>query len=478
MSPGVDLGAGRDWRRVLVYGLGVSGAAAARLIVSRGAAVLGVDARATGGLDLADLDLELPAGARFEAWSEEEAARSELPADVDAVVLSPGVPPDRPLLAAARRRGLPVVAEIELAFPLLDGPVVAITGSNGKSTTTALTGAMLEAAGGDVEVCGNIGTALSAVVDGPAGRTFVVEVSSFQLEAVDGFRPRAAAWLNLSPDHLDRYASLDDYAAAKSRLFERQTAEDVAVLNADDPRVAALVPASRRRFFSRAGAVADGCFVAGESVVERSPDGGEAALFALADLPLAGAHNLENAMAAALLARALDAPPDAIRRALAGFSGLPHRMQRLEVPGPLAWYDDSKATNVAAAAKSLEGLPDGRVHLILGGRAKGDDPADLADLVAAKARAVYVIGESAEMFATALGGLVPCHRAGTLERAVDEAARRAEPGDVVLLAPACASFDQFDSYAHRGREFARLARRAGESAAAAPAGSAITGGAG
>lgn len=473
MSAGVDLGAGRTWRRVLVYGLGVSGAAAARLAASRGAAVLGVDGRAA-----ADLDLELPAGARFEAWSEEEAAGRELPADVDAVVLSPGVPPDRPLLAAARRRRLPVVAEIELAFPLLDGPVVAITGSNGKSTTTALTGAMLAASGQDVEVCGNIGTALSAVVDGPPGRTFVVEVSSFQLEAIDGFRPRAAAWLNLSPDHLDRYASLDDYAAAKARLFERQTAEDVAVLNADDPRVAAHVPASRRRFFSRAGAVADGCFVAGETVVERSPDGGETALFALADLPLAGAHNLENAMAAALLARALDAPPDAIRRALAGFSGLPHRMQRLEVPGPLAWYDDSKATNVAAAAKSLEGLPDGRVHLILGGRAKGDDPAELAGLVGAKARAIYVIGESAELFARALGDHVPCHRAGTLERAVEEAARRAEPGDVVLLAPACASFDQFDSYAHRGREFARLARQAGGSAAAAPAGSTFAGGAG
>lgn len=471
MSAGADLGAGRRWRRVLVYGLGVSGAAAARLIVSRGAAVLGVDARAAG-----DLDLDLPPGARFEAWSEEEAARRELPADVDAVVLSPGVPPERPLLAAARRRGLPVVAEIELAFPLLDGPVVAITGSNGKSTTTALAGAMLEAAGGEVEVCGNIGVALSAVVDGPPGRTFVVEVSSFQLEAVETFRPRAAAWLNLSPDHLDRYASLDDYAAAKARLFDRQGPDDVAVLNADDPRVAALAPASRRRLFSRLAEVADGCFVDGDTVVERAPGRADAALFDLSDLPLAGAHNLENAMAAALLAHALDAPPAAIRRALAGFSGLPHRMQRLDVPGPLAWYDDSKATNVAAAAKSLEGLPDGRVHLILGGRAKGDDPAELAPLVRAKARAIYVIGESAETFAAALGDLVPCHRAGTLERAVEEAARRAEPGDVVLLAPACASFDQFDSYAHRGREFARLARRAGEGAAAGAAVSTTTAG--
>ena len=462
-----DLGAGRRWRRVLVYGLGLSGAAAARLAAARGAAVLGVDARPA-----ADLDLDLPAGARFEAWSEDEAARRELPADVEAVVLSPGVPPGRPALVEARRRGLPVIAEIELAFPLLDGPVVAITGSNGKSTTTALAGAMIGSDGRPVEVCGNIGTPLSAVVDGPPGRTFVVEVSSFQLEAIETFRPRAAAWLNLSPDHLDRYASLDDYAAAKARLFERQEAGDVAVVNADDPRTAAAATRARRRAFSRRGAVDDGCFLDGGTVIERAPGEADRPLFAAADLPLAGAHNLENAMAAALLARAVEAPAEAIRGALAGFHGLPHRMVRLDVGGPLTWYDDSKATNIAAAAKSLAGLPDGRVHLVLGGRAKGDDPAELAALVGAKARAVYVIGESAELFAAALEGAAPVHRAGTLERAVEEAARRAEPGDVVLLAPACASFDQFESYAHRGREFERLARlHAGAAApAASPAG--------
>jgi UDP-N-acetylmuramoylalanine--D-glutamate ligase len=463
---GANLGPGRRWRRVLVYGLGVSGAAAARLAAARGAAVLGVDARPA-----ADLALDLPAGARFEAWSEDEAARRELPADVDAVVLSPGVAPDRPLLAAARRRGLPVVSEIELAFPLLAGPVVAITGSNGKSTTTALAGAMIGADGRPVEVCGNIGTALSAVVDGAPGRTFVVEVSSFQLEAVESFRPRAAAWLNLSPDHLDRYASLDDYAAAKARLFENQQPADVAVVNADDPVTAAAATRGRRRSFSRRGEVADGCFLAAEGdkaaeVVERAPGEADVPLFTAADVPLAGAHNLENAMAAALLARAVEVPVAAIRGALGGFRGLPHRMVRLDVGGPLTWYDDSKATNVAAAAKSLAGLPDGRVHLILGGRAKGDDPAELAELVRAKARSVLVIGESAELFAAALAGAAPVDRAGTLERAVEAAVRRAEPGDVVLLAPACASFDQFDSYAHRGREFERLARRHAGAAAA------------
>ncbi|HEX2164123.1 MAG TPA: UDP-N-acetylmuramoyl-L-alanine--D-glutamate ligase, partial [Thermoanaerobaculia bacterium] len=282
-----DFGPGRSWRRVLVYGLGVSGAAAARLLASRGAAVVGIDARRPE-----ELALDLPAGARFEAWSEDELAGRGLPGDVEAVVLSPGVPPERPLLAEARRRGLPVVAEIELAFPLLDGPVVAITGSNGKSTTTALAGALLAAAGRQVEVCGNIGTALSAVVDGPPGRTFVVETSSFQLEAIERFRPRAAAYLNLAPDHLDRYASLDEYAAAKERLFANQQADDVAVLNADDPRTAGVAARARRRSFSRRGEVADGCFVAGGAVVERAPGEPDRELLRLADLPLAGAHNV------------------------------------------------------------------------------------------------------------------------------------------------------------------------------------------
>jgi UDP-N-acetylmuramoylalanine--D-glutamate ligase len=449
-----DLGAQRRWRRVLVYGLGVSGAAAARLLASRGAAVLGVDARPAAEIDLG----AVPPGAQVEAWDEAEAAARALPADVEGVVLSPGVPPDRPLLAEARRRGLPVVSEIELAFPLLDGPVVAITGSNGKSTTTALTGAMIAASGRPVEVCGNIGTALSAVVDGAPGRVFVVEVSSFQLEAVDGFHPRAAALLNLTPDHLDRYVDFAAYAAAKAHLFRRQEADDVAVLNADDPRVAGLAVAARRRLFSRRAWVEDGCFCDGDTVVEVGRDGAEE-LFHRDDLPLAGAHNLENAMAAALLARAVGVTAADVCGALAGFHGLPHRMERVDAGGSLTWYDDSKATNVAAVAKSLADLPDGRVHLILGGRAKGDDPAELADLVRRKARRLYLIGESAELFERALAGAAPCHRAGTLERAAG-----GHPGDVVLLSPACASFDQFQSYAHRGREFQRLARAAGEAA--------------
>jgi UDP-N-acetylmuramoylalanine--D-glutamate ligase len=377
------------------------------------------------------------------------------------------VPPDRPLLAAARRAGLPVVSEVELAFPLLDGPVVGITGSNGKSTTTALTGAMLAEAGRAVEVCGNIGEALSAKVDGPPGRVFVVELSSFQLEAVDTFRPRAAALLNLSPDHLDRYPDLDAYAAAKKNLFCRQGEGDVAVLNADDPRSAAAASAGRRRFFSRLGGVEDGCHLEGEAVVEVEPDGAETWLFARSELALPGAHNLENAMAAALLARALGAPPAALRRAVAAFRGLPHRMQRVADAGGVAWFDDSKATNFAAVAKSLVDLPDGAVHLILGGLGKGDDPAEVVALARRKAKRLYLIGDAAPAFAAAFAGVAPIEESGVMARAVAAAAAAAAPGDVVLLSPACASFDQFDDYAHRGDVFQRLVREATAGTAAA-----------
>jgi UDP-N-acetylmuramoylalanine--D-glutamate ligase len=451
-----DLGAGRRWRRAVVYGLGLSGRAAAQLLLSRGVAVFAVDSRPPDEL------AQLPAGA-LDVGGED----APLPADADGVVLSPGVPPDRPLLAAARRAGLPVISEVELAFPLLDGPVVGITGSNGKSTTTSLTGAMLEAAGERVEVCGNIGRALSSRVDGPPGRIFVVELSSFQLEAVDTLRPRAAALLNVSPDHLDRYADLDAYTAAKRNLFARQGEGDVTVLNADDRRSAGSPSGGRRRFFSRLGRVEDGCWLDGETVVEAAPDGVQTVLFARSELPLPGAHNLENAMAAALLARTLGARPAALARALAGFRGLPHRMERVGEAGGVTWYDDSKATNFAAVAKSLVDLPDGTVHLILGGLGKGDDPSEVADLARRKAKRLYLIGDAAEGFAEAFAGTAPIERSGVMERAVAAAAATAVPGDVVLLSPACASFDQFDDYAHRGDVFQALVR---EATAVAPAG--------
>jgi UDP-N-acetylmuramoylalanine--D-glutamate ligase len=340
-------------------------------------------------------------------------------------------------------------------------PVVAVTGSNGKSTTTALAGAMLRGAGFDVEVCGNIGEPLVDRVEGPPDRVFVVELSSFQIEGIATFTPKAAALLNLAEDHLDRYASMEEYAAAKRALFRNMAAGDVAVLNSDAPATLATPTAAGKRLFSRRGPVADGCFADAAGVVlEVAPGTSPVELFRAADVPLAGVQNLENAMAAALLARAVGAAPEGIRAGLAGFRGLPHRMEKVGESGGVAWYDDSKGTNPAATAKSLEGFADGTVHLILGGRNKGADLASLAPLVAAKARRVYLIGEAASDFERALGPTAPYEHAGTLDGAVRAAAGRARPGEVVVLSPACASFDQFRNFVHRGEVFKDLVRRA------------------
>jgi len=446
-----------EWRRALVYGMGLSGRAAARLLLAHGVSVLGVDDRPAEELDLQELDRD----SRFElAEAGNLAGVSATMGSIDGVVVSPGVPMDRPLLAEARRRGLPVVAEVELAFPFLNGPVVAITGSNGKSTTTAMTGDMLRAAGLAVEVCGNIGRPLTEAVDWPPDRVFVVELSSFQIEGIDTFRPRAAALLNLSEDHLDRYPSLAAYAAAKKRLFRAMGPQDVAIANADDPATVDLETSARRRLFSRLAPVADGCYLDGGRVIEIGPGAPENApreLFAADDVPLAGVQNLENAMAAALLARAAGAAPGAIRAGLRAFRGLPHRLERVGEAAGVAWYDDSKGTNPGATAKAIEGFADGTVHLILGGRNKGADLASLGPIVRRKARRVYLIGEAAADFARALGG-VPQEAAGTLDRAVAAAAAAARPGDAVVLSPACASFDQFRNFGHRGEVFQDLVR--------------------
>jgi UDP-N-acetylmuramoylalanine--D-glutamate ligase len=439
-------------RRAYVLGLGLSGGAAARLLASRGVEVVGSDRRPAAALELGGL-ADAP-GVELRCGVEE----SELPAGVEAVVVSPGVALDHPLLAAARAAGLPVVAEVELAFAFLEGPVVAVTGSNGKSTTTAMTGALLAHAGIPVEVCGNIGLPLAAVVDGAAGRTFVVELSSFQLETIDRFRPRAAALLNLSPDHLDRHRDLAGYLAAKQRIFARQTRDDVAVLNADEPEVAASPTAARRRSFSLSTPVADGCRLEEGRVVERAPGASARQLFAAADVPLPGPHNLENAMAAALLALAAGAPATGLAAGLRGFRGLPHRLERVGERAGVTYFDDSKGTNVAATARSLESFADGSVHVILGGRNKGADFRYLRPAALRKVRRAYLIGESAAELERALAGATELSRSGTLAAAVSEAAERARTGDAVVLSPACASFDQFRDYRDRGQSFQRLVR--------------------
>jgi UDP-N-acetylmuramoylalanine--D-glutamate ligase len=465
------------WRSVAVYGLGISGQAAVCLLLDRGdsaTAVTAVDDRPREALDLSPLG-EAADDPRLRLLCGPDLETAGLPEGLDGMVLSPGVPPDRPWIVAAREAGVSRISEVELAFPLLDGPVVAITGTNGKSTTTELAGAMLRAADRPVEVCGNIGEPVSRRVDGPAGRVFVIEMSSYQLEAVDTFRPRAAAFLNLTPDHLDRYPSFEAYGQAKAALFRRQEAGDTAIFNADDPAVVRLAAAEnmgegRRRWFSRLRTVEDGCYLDGDRVVEVAPEAEPLALFDRGAVPLAGAHNLENAMAAALLARALGAEPEALRTALASFRGLPHRMQKVGEVSGVTFYDDSKGTNLAATAKSLEDLPDGTVHLILGGRAKGDDPAELLDLVRLKARHLYLIGEAAETFRAAYQGMVPLTVTGTLDRAVDAAAQRSRAGEIVLLSPACASFDQFSNYRRRGERFQQLVAELAAKFAAAPEG--------
>lgn len=442
----------REWQRVVVYGLGASGLAATRLLRSHGVGVVGVDSRGEEMLELSDLtassDVELRLGTE----------PVELPPGIDGVVVSPGVSADRPLLDAARRRQVPVVAEVELGFWFAEGPVIGITGSNGKSTTTALTGELLKAAGFDVEVCGNIGVPLSATVEGPAGRIFVTELSSFQLENIDVFRPRAAALLNLAADHLDRHGDVGTYFAAKRALFKNQTVDDVAVLNADQPAVESIQVEARRRLFSRRRRVEDGCYLEGDRIVEVAPTVASRPLFHRHDLPLSGLHNLENAMAAALLSQTMGAQPECFPAALASFSGLPHRLQRVGEYLGISWYDDSKATNFAATERSLEGFADGSVHLILGGRNKGGDPAEIGVMAGRKARRVYLVGEAAAEIESALGDRVSCEMCGTIAAAVEAAVGSAVRGEVVLLSPGCASFDQFENFAERGNHFQDLVR--------------------
>ncbi|MEO8275563.1 MAG: UDP-N-acetylmuramoyl-L-alanine--D-glutamate ligase [Thermoanaerobaculia bacterium] len=447
--------------RVFVLGLGLSGVAATRLLRRRDIEVVASDRRGAESLETAELSTDPGVELRLSDLS------SELPGDIDAVVVSPGIGLDHPLLVAAAAQGVPVVAEVELAWSYLDGTVLGITGSNGKSTTTAMTGALLAGAGFNVEVCGNIGRPLAAVVDGVPGRFFVVELSSFQLETIVHFRPQAATLLNISPDHLDRHGDLAGYLAAKQRIFANQLPEDVAVLNADEPEVATSRTAARRRLFSSTAtsSLGAGCRCVGDLVCEVAEDGSEHPLFARADLSLPGTHNLENAMAAALLARAVGVPRDGLATALAAFRGLPHRVELVAEISGVRFVDDSKGTNVAATARSLEGFADGSVHIVLGGRNKGADFRFLRDVVARKARAAYLIGESAADLAGALAGAASCVHAGTLAVAVGAAAAAARKGETVLLSPACASFDQFRDYVDRGRQFAVLSQALAASAA-------------
>ncbi|MDA8016241.1 MAG: UDP-N-acetylmuramoyl-L-alanine--D-glutamate ligase [Thermoanaerobaculia bacterium] len=454
------------WRRVVVYGLGLSGRAAASWLLARNIQVVAFDQRTQEEIakDPSFDSLRREPGLRLELGLEPQTLPQDLDWNgVDALILSPGVPADRPLVEDARVTGVPVLAEVELAFPFLRGTVLAITGSNGKSTTTALAAAMLQGADRNAVACGNIGEPVISLVDAPGQRTFVVELSSFQLESVELFHPLAAALLNVAADHLDRYDSLDDYRRAKLNVFRRQRHGDVAILNADDPSALAAAPElrARCRFFSRRGPVADGCFLQDGKILESAPDlETPRVLFEADDVPLPGVHQLENAMAAALLALAAGAEPDRLVRGLRSFHGLPHRLETVATLDDVAYYDDSKGTNPAAVVKSLEGFADGAVHLIVGGRFKGGDLGELTDMAHRKVARAYLIGESAERFARCFSEqrAVPYEIASTLDVAVQRAAAQAQPGQAVVLSPACSSFDQFANFAERGKLFQQYVR--------------------
>jgi UDP-N-acetylmuramoylalanine--D-glutamate ligase len=440
--------------RVTVVGAARSGVAAAELLARRGARVTLTEQRDT----IASAAELTAAGVNLETGGH----RRQTVLETDLVVLSPGVPLDHPLIAEAKAAGVPVIGEIELAFRWLQGRVIAITGTKGKSTTTTLTGRMLEASGMRARIGGNIGLPLSSQVDDSTPDTVhVVEVSSFQLETTDRFHPWIAALLNFSPDHLDRHPTVEAYAAAKARMFERQGPDDWAVVNADDSEAVAIAAraGSRRRWFGLHG-IADGITVAGDTIVERSALG-DRALVPLASVRVPGRHILSDVLAASAITRLAGATPEGLTRAVEAFRGLEHAMELAGEIGGVRFVNDSKATNVVAAARSFESVRSGLVAII-GGRYKGGDFRDLRAPLQARTRALVTIGESAPLIEEALSGIAPVRRAITMDDAVRQAFGLAAAGDTVVLAPACSSFDMFASYADRGQAFkdavARLAR--------------------
>jgi UDP-N-acetylmuramoylalanine--D-glutamate ligase len=438
---------GVEGKPIVVVGLARSGIAAARFLAGRGRTVVATDRKPQAELPEEVLKLA-EIGVRLELGGH----RAETFASAGLLVVSPGVPWQAPDLAAARAAGIPVIGELELGVRYITGPVAAITGTKGKSTTTAALGAMLREAGRDVRVGGNIGDALTGLLDGATAETsFVLEVSSFQLEATDSLHPRVAVFLNLSPDHLDRHASYEEYGAAKARIFSNQTAADFAVVNADDPEVMARARGTRARLV-RFGVDkdAEAQFVGPDALLWLG--GHEDTLFSRSDVKVPGEHIAMDLLAAATAARLMGAPVAAIRRAVAGFHGVEHVLERVAVIKGVAFYNDTKATNVDAALKSIESFTT-PVLAILGGRYKGGDFALLAPALARHGKAVLAIGESRDRIAQTLAATVPVVASDSLAAAVQEAFRRAAPGDTVLLAPGCSSFDMFADYAARGRAF-------------------------
>jgi UDP-N-acetylmuramoylalanine--D-glutamate ligase len=438
-----------DGARVTVVGLGQSGLSATRLLVARGAQVIVNDMRSASEIG-ARAEEVTALGARLDLGGHDEHRLSQS----DIIVLSPGVPA-LPALRKAEERGVRIASEIELASWFIEAPIIGITGTNGKSTVTTLVGEMCKASGRHTFVGGNLGTPLVDVVGTEAASSsglVVVELSSFQLERVDRFRAHVAVLLNVTDDHLDRYDDFADYARAKARIFAGQTASDFAVANGADELCTSMARASAGELVPFAGSVGR---VHRQGETLRDEDSGLS--LPVQELGIQGEHNVDNACAAALAARLAGVDRATIAQVLRSFRGLPHRMQRIGGPGEIAFYDDSKATNVGAAVAAIEGLGRAgvRVVLIAGGKDKGGSYLPLVSAMRAHGRALVLIGEATPLIANAFSNeSIPVEHAVDMSDAVRRAASLAAGGDAVLLAPACASFDMFRSYAHRGDVFA------------------------
>jgi UDP-N-acetylmuramoylalanine--D-glutamate ligase len=441
-------------KKVLVVGLGKSGLAAALFLRRRGAQVTVSDIRSAEAL-AKDIPALLEEGINVEAGGHGLLTFRRQ----DLIVVSPGVPLDTPELVQVRSFGLPIIGEVELAARFTKGKTLAITGSNGKTTTTTLVGEILKAAGLPTLVGGNIGVPVISLVDDTTDDTWsVLEVSSFQLESTQQFHPQVAVILNITPDHLDRHGTFENYALAKERIFAAQDENDFVVLNADNARAASASSRSTAKvyWFSIEHPVPQGAWVeAGEIVFRMAKDAAVETVMPLHSIPLKGEHNVENVLAAVAASRLAGAPPDVVRRAVENFKAVEHRLEYVATINGVEFYNDSKATNVDATAKAVAAFSSG-IHLILGGKDKNSDYTLLSDLLRAHVKAVYTIGSAAEKIESHLRGVVSIHSCETLERAVTTAAAAAHPGEVVLLAPACSSFDQFESYEHRGRIFKEL----------------------
>jgi UDP-N-acetylmuramoylalanine--D-glutamate ligase len=448
-------------KRVLVVGLGKSGVASALFLKARGARVTVSDTKSGD-----ELRNEIPAlldhGITVETGGHgERTFRGQ-----DLIVVSPGVPVDAPLLVQARAMGEAVIGEIELAAQFLPGPILAITGSNGKTTTTTLTGEILTAGGLPTLVGGNIGTPAISLAERAKPETVIVlEVSSFQLETIQTFRPKIAVVLNVTPDHLDRHRTFEAYVDAKARIFENQRGDDFAVLNEDDPTCVGMAARTRAQvfWFSRQKEVKQGAWVREGNILFR--DGRKNAqreIMLVSEIPLKGAHNLENVLAAVCTGALMGCAPEKIRQAVRDFKAVEHRLEFVATIRGVDYYNDSKATNVDATIKALESFPT-NIHLILGGKDKGSDYSALNELLRQRVKRVYTIGAAAAKIESQIvspkSGSVEVVHAETLENAVRKANAVAEAGDVVLLAPACASFDQFKNYEQRGQMFKEIVRR-------------------